>query len=567
MKFQLALSYFRQFFVFLVLFNVSSGFLRAQTKVEPNVVIVKFERSFVESELTPIFLNNKRTTRVVPNFNASSINALNQEHMVMYYQQKFRTDPRHIERHKEFDLDLFFRVEYTTSENPEVVAQAFLANEMVLSASPNYVYAVNSKIPDDPEFNWQWGLRNTRVPGMDINVTTAWEYTTGDPRVIVAIIDGSVDLFHQDLYPNIWKNTGEIPENGIDDDNNGYIDDYYGWNFRGNNGDVSPCPFARESHGTHVAGIVAARTNNNQGIAGIAGGWDTAAGVRIMLFRTGYRDDNDGREYISHGYEAMVYAADNGAAIAQCSWGGSQLSLAGSAAISYFSKYGGGDVMNGGLIIAASGNSNTPGMHYPAAAIGVLAVGSIDQSGHRSPFSNYGPWVEICAPGSDIYSSMPFTDRYGNMSGTSMACPMVSGVAALVLSIALPLPKEQKTPMWLTNHLINTGQRQSNREMGPLVDAGEAVKQIAAQIANIKQKIPSVTQIFPNPTSDKIIILNTSAFTTLSYSLYDMLGKIVYQKKHPHQEEIINMMNFSNGIYTLRVETTNGSYSEKIIKQ
>ncbi len=539
-----------------ITFSLLCTSLFAQTTYEPNVVIVKFERTFVENELEPVFAH-PHARKTLPMFKSSRANSLNRKHAVVNYSRVFGVDPRFTERHKAFDLDLFYRVEYATNEDPIDVAQSFSNDESVLIAEPSPVHTSNGK-PNDPNYSIQWGLSNATYPGMDINVETAWEITTGDPRVVVAIIDDCTDPNHEDLRDNLWVNLGEIPDNGVDDDGNGKIDDINGWNFMDRNGTIKPTS-ADESHGTHVAGIVAARTGNNRGVAGVAGGWGSAKGASLMLFRAGSKGK------VPEAYDALRYAADNGAAIAQCSWGEEDNSQAGQRAITYFTANGGGEVMTGGLIIASAGNDGSDEKQYPAADARVLSVGWIDKDGKRASHSNYGSWVDICAPGSDIYSSVPFTNKYEMMDGTSMSTPMVSGVAALVLSAAINMPLEQKTPAWLKQHLLNTAYNYApNNQMGPLVDAGRAVEVLAASIK--PSVVEPVTSVFPNPAVEQITIQNTSSETTLNYTLFTISGEIVYQKQKPQQEETVEVGAFPKGIYMLQVETNKGFYMQKIIK-
>lgn len=223
---------------------------------------------------------------------------------------------------------------------------------------------------------------------------------------------------------------------GVDDDGNGFVDDIYGYNFLSDSdGSIVP-----EDHGTHVAGTVAAVNNNGIGVAGVAGG-DYANGVRgasIMSCQT-----SPGAAYIS---EAFIYAADNGAVISQNSWSvGRDYSSVLGPAMDYFIKYAGMDEngnqvgpMAGGIIIFAAANEST-NESYPADADEVFAVASIGADYKAAYYTNYGEWVEVSAPGGDAYkgyeimSTLP-NNRYGTMQGTSMACPHVSGVAALVVS-------------------------------------------------------------------------------------------------------------------------------------
>ncbi len=560
----------KQILIFTALCCMGNAAVFAQSTIgsaEPNVVIVKFERTFVENELKPNF--SKKVPKAVPAIKSKRISALNKKHAVKAYTPVFRTDPRYVERHKEFGLDLYYRVEYSGDESIEAVCQSFAAGGEVLSAEPSCP-DVATETPNDPYYDTeQWGLKNKENPGMDINVDSAWVITTGHPDVIVAVIDNCVEYTHRDILPNMWYNFGEIPFNGIDDDNNGYIDDYRGWNFRDENDDVGLEAISDEDdHGTHVAGILAARSNEGMGMAGVAGGWGSEKGIRMMHFRVAMTGKSDYR----YGYQAMVYAADNGAAIAQCSWGGiGTFTPIKKEAMEYFQKFGGGDIMNGGLVIAAAGNENTNDKFYPAYAANVLSVGAMTKNGERWSSSNYGEWVKICAPGSNIYSTIHY-NGYGMKSGTSMACPMVSGVAALVLSATLDLPRDMKTPEWLTNILINTANKNwmVNSQIGPLVDAGAAVRYAHAQATSNRpsqQHVESVTQVFPNPVLDNVTIRNTSSASTKSYTLFNAKGEMLYLKKSPQEEETIDMGALPVGLYFLRVETENGGYAEKIVKR
>ena len=297
---------------------------------------------------------------------------------------------------------------------------------------------------DDKYWDNQWPLYNTRYPGIDVNVQDVWtNYTVGNPDVVVAVIDGGIDLKHPDLA---W--------NCLPSGHKSYV--------TGANNVVG------HEHGTHVAGTIAAVTNNGIGIAGIAGG-DYAKGHRgisLMSQQCFYTVGSGASAYDRSGdFEtAMKEAADKGALITSNSWGwyfdenddgvisGSELAAARSAhqnvqyysiarAIDYFVKYAGcdndgnqlpGSLMKGGLVVFAAGNDNIP-YGPPANYEPCLAVGAITMSGNRASFSNYGEWVDLCAPGSNIISTHP-NSSYVSYSGTSMACPHVSGVAALVVS-------------------------------------------------------------------------------------------------------------------------------------
>lgn len=265
---------------------------------------------------------------------------------------------------------------------------------------------------NDPQFNLQAGLRRMQIPA-------AWDRLTTGREVIVAISDSGIDILHEDLVNSLWSNMREIPGNGRDDDGNGFVDDIHGWNFVTNSPNVDTV----DSHGSHVAGIVGAGVDNGKGIAG------SSPYVKLMSVQF---LGQDGRGRISDGIKTLVYAADNGAKIINASWGADNPSRALEEALEYANS-------KGALVIAAAGNEQNDTDEipaYPAAAPveGVLSVASSAANGRLSNFSNYGQVsVDLVAAGSNILSTIP-GNRYQRMSGTSMATPFVSGVAALILS-------------------------------------------------------------------------------------------------------------------------------------
>jgi subtilisin family serine protease len=532
-------------------------------------VFIKFERAFIESralDQTKSIKYSKADN--ILKIGVTDFDALAQKYKVSNLRRVFRYAGKFEQRHKDFGLDLFYEVTFGNNSELESIISDLSVLDIVESVEP--VPICNTKEytqPDDSKFSEQWGLYNQLYSGIDINVLPAWEITTGDPRVVIAIIDNSFDYVHEDLKDNIWTNSGEIPENGIDDDDNGYIDDIMGWNFRNNVWDVQN-DHKGDQHGTHVGGIVAARSNNAKGVAGIAGGWGDSTGVSLMVFRTGYSDqDGSGIEYIAYGFEAMIYAADMGAAIAQCSWGGTGSSTPAVEAINYFTLWGGGTALWGGLVIAAAGNSNTDFKHYPAAYPYVLGVGSIDATGSKSYFSNYGSYVDICAPGSDIMSTLPYS-TYGSLSGTSMACPMVSGVAALVLSAAYDvIPFEKKTPFWLETVLTSTVvETQSQYEIGGMVNAKAAIDYALRNVNNEALKPAFNISVYPNPASN---VLNVIAGFTESYdySIYDISGHLMKAEKNQKNNKSIDISSYNSGAYIMVIKKDNKQQVKTFIKK
>ncbi len=295
---------------------------------------------------------------------------------------------------------------------------------------------------NDPLLNMQWHYYNDgtqltgSVKGADANIWEAWKVESGKSDVLVAIIDGGFQVDHPDLQENSYINYAELNGvAGVDDDGNGYVDDIYGWNFTIDSKDVSAHP-----HGTHVAGTVGAVNNNGIGVAGVAGG-NGSGGVKMLrcqVFDT--RAESAAANYAA----ALVYATDMNASIAQCSWGWAypdtyeQNVLD---AIDYFTTYGGGEKMSGGLCIFANGNTGEEGNYYPACYDKVVSVGAIDPMLRPASYSTYGTWCDVSAPGGDldygekygVLSTLP-NSTYGYNNGTSMACPHVSGIAALILS-------------------------------------------------------------------------------------------------------------------------------------
>ena len=334
---------------------------------------------------------------------------------------------------------------------------------------------------NDPMLVDQWHYINnkdmsvaeTSRTGADINVKNAWGLTGGDPRIIVAVCDEGVKYTHPDLAANMWVNTGEIPGNGIDDDNNGYVDDIHGWNFLHTEKypkEISWNEPGDVSHGTHVAGTVAAVNNNGIGVSGVAGGTGNGDGCRIMSCQV---FSGSSSATVGARARAYQYAAQMGASVLQCSYGQEAGLLTSDqgfettynvemAALKYFREYGNqtnGSPVNKNIIVFASGNDGASISGYPAAHKEFISVTAFGPDYLPTNYTNFGPGVNIAAPGGDISINMSTTSEraqilsttavesasydsnYGWMQGTSMACPHVSGVVALGLSYALKLGK------------------------------------------------------------------------------------------------------------------------------
>ena len=310
-----------------------------------------------------------------------------------------------------------------SGQTMEQTLQTLRANPNVEYAEPNYMVTIQDTVPDDPQFGSLYGLNNTGqnggTAGADIDAPQAWDIETGSRDIVVAVIDTGVDYTHDELKNNMWVNVNEIPDNGIDDDGNGYVDDYRGWDFANNDND----PMDDHFHGTHVSGTIAAEGNNGIGVSGI--NWR----VRIMPLKFLTKDGNGS---IEGAIAAIEYAASMGAQISNNSWGGSGSSQALHDAIANAEKLG-------HLFVAAAANdgqNNDLTPKYPASydLPNIIAVAATDNKDNLASFSNYGVTaVDLGAPGVDILSLSP-GNGYRLLSGTSMATPHVSGVAALILA-------------------------------------------------------------------------------------------------------------------------------------
>jgi len=313
-------------------------------------------------------------------------------------------------------LKNIYLIRTTEDEYIQSMQDEFSHYSFIEYIEPNYLrYA--DYLPNDAYFGNQWALFNTgqykSTLDADIDATDSWNITTGNGKIIVAVIDTGVDYTHPDLINNIWMNEDEISNNNIDDDQNGYIDDTQGWDFHNNDNN----PMDDYGHGTQCSGIIAAEGDNNIGIAGLC--WNVNIMPIKALAKNGYGD-------VVSITESIIYATDNGADVISMSLGSSISSILEEEAIDYAYS-------NGVIIVASAGNDNNYDKHYPAGYENVIAVSSVDNNYNKSYFSNKGDWIDVAAPGENIISTYP-GNYYLNISGTSASAPFVSGLSALILT-------------------------------------------------------------------------------------------------------------------------------------
>lgn len=329
------------------------------------------------------------------------------------------------------DLTRIYTMHFPASVPVDKVCSDLKILKGIEYAEPWYIQKILLE-HNDPEREDQWGLDI-------VQANEAHDITRGDPSIVIAIVDLGMDMDHPDMEDNQWINPGEdLNRNGRidnnenndrDDDDNGKTDDFYGWDFVDNDNnpeDTTPAQFGG-GHGTHTAGIASAVTNNETGVASV--GYSCS----IMVVRVG------DRQGIAYAYPGIIYAARTGAQVISCSFGGEQPSAQGRDAVNYAYE-------QGAVVLAAGGNENENLRIYPACFDHVVAVAATDSRDRKwdqgNLGSNFGDWIDISAPGQDILSCI-LRGRYGNKTGTSMACPFAASVVALILSINPDLSVEE----------------------------------------------------------------------------------------------------------------------------
>ena len=504
------------------------------------------------------------------------------------YTEKFEERTRKEGLHLWYDV--WFSEEITTTRAVEEVEAI---EDIEIACPVRKISSRSVSLPwNDPYLSYQWnfsnpGTENWQAAEADIRLSSdTWEKYNGDPSIIVAIVDEGIYMEHPDLQANIWTNPEEIADNGIDDDGNGYVDDVNGYNFYSG----SPSMDVPYDHGTHVAGIIGAVNNNGVGVCGIAGGnGEPNSGVKLMCCQIIAYDS-----YNNKGAEAIKYAADNGAVICQNSWGYTgEIDPADKAAIDYFVKYAGCDnegnqlsdsPMKGGIVLFATNNHNTSSASdaTPADYENVIGVAALRPDYQKASYSDYGDYIDISAPGGErpanimdaegaqIYSTVEYGD-YDYLFGASMACPHVSGVAALIIE-KYGVEKPGFTAEQLKEILLGTAyaiDEYNPRYVGMLgsgcVNASAALSD-DSPVANSQSFL-----IRTNPVTDGTLRFRAGSALAgdATISIYNSIGTVVLRtniRTSQYIDSSIDISKLSAGYYTLTYEHDSNTIKEKFIK-
>jgi subtilisin family serine protease len=419
----------------------------------PNRIVVNFDPSITGK------MNRK--TLAQGKTGIAALDDVGMRHGVASMRRQFPGAKGKIHKGRVINLAGWHKVNFVGEVDVLDVVERYKKIPGVIDAQPVSIHRVYRE-PTEQFYDLQWHLPRIQAPA-------AWDIETGNSDLVVAILDTGVRYFQKDLggvdasYNNPTAADGNMLVNwiekdgvpGVDDDGNGYVDDWIGWDFVQTTdeplfecspgedcGDADNDPRDFNGHGTHVAGIVAAMNNNGEAVASVAGGWGNGGlesagnGVKLMPLRIGWSAlflglIEVGGVAMDYAAEALYYAADNGARIASCSWGSENTGGLG-AAIDYF-------LASGGLIFKAAGNDDASTPDYMGSRDDIISVAATDESDCKASFSNYGNWVDIAAPGVNIWSLFhektdPATDYVAPLDGTSMAAPLAASVAALVWS-------------------------------------------------------------------------------------------------------------------------------------
>ncbi len=502
--------------------------------------------------ICPVFNNGELETGV------AEIDWLIGKYGIYRFEREFPASERY--SNTSVDLSGYYIVEFSPLHRLEDVINDFSSCQCIEHVERIGVCPVFAIYPDDPLFSEQWYLDSESY--VDIDAPEGWIYEHGDASPIIAIIDTGVDYRHPDLINSIWINDGEVPDNGVDDDKNGYVDDIIGWDFvHGVRGDRYEDCFIEDNdpmdwygHGTLVAGVASATTDNGVGVSGV--GW----GARIMVLRAGWGWGPYGFVRMDFCARAIFYAVNMGACVVNCSWSSSN-SGGISAAVSYA-------VSKGVVVVVAVGNTGDEYSHYLASRGDTFCVAGSDMNGRRAIFSSYGSNVDVSAPAFSIMSTYRYhhgEHTYVSRSGTSMSAPQVSGLCALIKAQNPSLGG--KAIMWVvhnsTKPMIGDEEWEKGLMGSGIISVENALcnEMLSSECANIE--IPTevgvvkILSVSPSPSDDYIDVLFSSPCGVLSADIFDISGrkvlKRVFNVSGGEGEFSILLDNFNSGVYVLRL--------------
>ncbi|MEM9836925.1 MAG: S8 family serine peptidase [Bacteroidota bacterium] len=427
-----------------------------------------------------------------------------------------------------------FVFHYAEPQVIEALVTSYQNTDLFEYVEPNYIGQQGGEsgtltFPDDALFSRQWGLYNDgsfslspSTSGADIDMDLAWDIETGSSSVVIAVLDGGMRMNHPDINDRIWVNATET-ENGTDDDGNDFVDDLKGWDFVNDDND----PNDDNGHGTNVGGIIGTEANNGTGYAGID--WN----ARIMICKI---TDDQGFGFYSWWSDAIYYAVDNGANVINMSVGGSGNSALLRNAVNYAYN-------QGVTVVACMMNTDNNVPYYPATFANTIAVGATNPNDQRTtPFfwsntsgSNYGPHIDVVAPGNFIYglshaSSSNYNTYWG---GTSQAAPLVTGLAALLLA-----QDGSRTPDDIRSIIQTTAEDQVGDPAEDIpgfdvyyghgrINAHQALLQLSTNVTESDRASIRV-ELYPNPTQDQLFIVTERPFHQVS--IQNLLGHEVYRQ-------------------------------------
>lgn len=530
----------------MALFNIMA--VLGQIETQTDQIIVKLKNSDYSGDMTLLnqsIVGLDKIEEIAHNFNAQKI-------------YKLKTSMKNIQH--------IFTIKFPRETNIHEVIEEFYKTGNVEYAEPDYIGiggGLQGVKPNDQNYHRQWGLKNDgtfslspSVADADIDIENAWTIEQGDSNVIVTIIDSGNRLNHPEFEGRIWINHDEIPNNGLDDDKNGYVDDVLGWDFANNDND----PTDDLGHGTNVAGIIGANGNNNIGYAGVD--WE----CKLMILK-GLNNNNYG--YYSWWVEAMYYAINNGADVINLSLGGLTLSAALYDVVNYA-------LGNNVVIVACMMNNNSNTVFYPAGFNGVIAVGSTNPDDTRSsPFfwdpqsgSTYGNHISVVAPGNFIYGLSHLSDTNYNSywGGTSQAAPLVSGLAALLIA---QNPNRSPAEIKSIIEMSSDDQVGNPSEDTPGWDQYYGHGRVNAFAAlsgltSVRSIDMSETDfmLYPNP-ADKRFTVKFPA-NAEQIQIFNTLGQTIHTKNiNGYTEQEFQLQD--NGIYLIQIIAADRTYHKKLI--